>query len=359
MPKAAQYYPDENEFAEDKGVSLDIYQCSFCGLIQLSMKPVNYFKEVITAATLSGKSRQSRLQQIQKLVNAFGLKGKKVLDVGSGKGELLDVLIEAGLEATGIEASPSSVEIGRIAGRNIINGYIGDITTLNCGPYDAFVCLNYLEHLPKPGEIIRNIYNNTTSGAVGFVTVPNVEYLLRTKCFYEFVADHLSYFTSKTLTHAFEINGFDVLECSLINEENDIAVTVKKKAKLDISEQYSEVDALIRDMQNIIANYTNQNKKVAVWGAGHRTLALLALSRLHNIEYIVDSAKFKHGKYSPVMHSRIVSPEHLKENKVDLVIVMVPGLYPSEVFKTMKEMDIGVEVAALRDNKIEFIEYIN
>jgi 2-polyprenyl-3-methyl-5-hydroxy-6-metoxy-1,4-benzoquinol methylase len=356
MPKAAQYYPRTDEFTEDKGITLSVCQCSSCGLVQLNEKPVDYFKEVITVATLSEKARLSRLNQMKELVKKFSLQGKKVLEVGSGKGEMLDVLEEAGLTATGIEASLESVKIGQSAGRRMINGYIGDRQEISDGPFDAFVSLNYLEHLPEPGAIIRNIYRNTVADAVGFVTVPNLEYLLKTKCFYEFVADHLSYFTQKTLTHAFEGNGFDVLECYTINENNDIAIVVKKKKAVDISRQFSEVEALTKDLQKIVTNYRMENKKVAIWGAGHRTLALLALSKLNDIAYVIDSAKSKQGKFTPVSHVNIVSPERLKEERVDLVIVMVPGLYPGEVLKTLEIMDIGVDTAVLRDNKIEFMQ---
>ncbi len=355
MPKAAQYYPKEDEFADDKGIILDIYQCSNCGLVQLNIKPVEYFKEVITAASFSEKTRLSRLNQMKEFVDKFGLQGKKVIEIGSGKGDMLGILEEAGLTATGIEASPKSVEIGRSAGRKMINGYIGDTNKIKGGLFDAFVSLNYIEHLPEPGGIIKNIYNNTTANAVGFVTVPNLDYLLKTKCFYEFVADHLSYFTQKTLRFAFEANGFDVLECKMINEDNDIALIVKKKQMLDISEQYAEVEGVIKNLQKIISEYRAKNKKIAVWGAGHRTLALLALSDATDIEYIVDSAKFKQGKYAPVVHLNIVSPDKLKENKVDLVIVMVPGLYPGEVCKTLDAMNLDIEKAILRDNKIEFV----
>ena len=47
MPKAAQHFPNESEFKEDKGITLNVYQCSSCGLVQLNINPVNYFKEVI------------------------------------------------------------------------------------------------------------------------------------------------------------------------------------------------------------------------------------------------------------------------------------------------------------------------
>lgn len=355
VPKAAQYFPEASEFIEDAGITLTIQQCSMCGLVQHSMKPVEYFKEVITAATLSEKSRLSRLNQMKEFVERFGLRGKKVLDIGTGKGEMLDVLQEAGMIATGIEASEKSVEIGKSSGRKMVQGYIGEIDVIEGSPFDAFVSFNYLEHLPEPGRIIGNIYKNTTADSVGFITVPNLEYLLETKCFYEFVADHLSYFTKKTLAYALEKNGFEVLECYTINENNDIAAVVKKRKALDISGQFSEVEELVKNLQRIVADYESQNKKVAVWGAGHRTLALLALSKLKNIEYVIDSAKFKQGRFTPILHLNIVPPEYLKEKKVDLVIVMVPGLYPSEVLKTLKQMDVGAEVAVLRDNKIEKI----
>jgi len=356
MPRAAQYFPKESEFRRDKGIVLNIYQCSICGLVQLNVKPVDYFKEVITAASFSEKTRLSRLNQMKEFVVRFGLNGKNILEVGSGRGDMLDVLGEAGLRAIGIEASAESVKFGQSVGRKMIKGYLGDMNKIPGYPFEAFISLNYLEHLPNPSGIIRHIYNNITKNAVGFVTVPNLEYLLKTKCFYEFVADHLSYFTKKTLTFAFESNGFEVLECNTINEDNDIAAIVKKKESLNISGNFNEVEALIKDLQKIIADYKSKNKKVAVWGAGHRTLALLALSGLRDIAYIVDSAKFKQGRFTPVLHLKIVPPETLKEDRVDLAMVMVPGLYPGEVLKSLSNMNLDIDVAVLRDNKIEFIK---
>ncbi|KKU98164.1 MAG: C-methyltransferase, partial [Candidatus Wolfebacteria bacterium GW2011_GWE1_48_7] len=255
MPKAAQYYPEIDEFAEDTGITLAIKQCSHCGLVQHGMQPVDYFKEVITAASLSEKARLSRLGQMQELVERFGLAGKKVVDIGCGEGAMLDVLEEVGMQATGVEASGKSVERGAALGRTMVQRYIGDRGAIAGGPFDAFICLNYLEHLPDPGRIIENISGNLAANAVGFVTVPNLEYLLKTKCLYEFVPDHISYFTTRTLTHAFEANGFDVLECRIINEENDIAATVKKREALNLFGRRGPMHLLINELQRLVATY--------------------------------------------------------------------------------------------------------
>ena len=367
MPKAAQHFPDKNEFETDKGITLKIFQCIECSLVQLNINPVDYFREVITAASFSEKTRLVRLNQMKKFISQFQLQGKKILEVGSGKGDMLDILKEAGMTAVGIEASSKSVELGQSAGRKMITGYIGEVNKIEGSPFDAFVSFNYIEHMPNPGEIINLIYSNMTTEGVGYVTVPNLEYLLRTKCFYEFVADHLSYFTKETLKYAFESNNFEVLECYTINNDNDILAVVKKKKSkkienstkkkepIDISGHFKEVEDLMKNLNQIVDQYKKKNKKIAVWGAGHRTLALLALSKLNKIDYIVDSAKFKQEKFAPVLHLRILSPETLQKEKVDLVIVMVPGIYPDEVIKTLKKMNVASDIAKLKDNKIEFI----
>jgi SAM-dependent methyltransferase len=367
MPRAAQFFPTRSEFATDEGIVLDVFQCSTCGLVQLSVSPVDYYREVITAASLSPDTRRSRLAQMRAFGEAFGLAGKSVLEVGCATGGMLDILTEAGFRATGIEASVKSVETGRAAGRQMVHGYIGDIAQIPGQPFDAFVCLNYLEHLPDPAEILRNIHRNTTPEAVGFVTVPNLQFLLDSKCLYEFVADHLSYFDPRSLQHAFELTGFEVLKCELINEDNDIAATVRKRRPApsaaisvrepvqprDISSGLAEVDTLIGRLQKVVVDYTSRGKKVAVWGAGHRTLALLALAKLDTIEFVVDSAKFKQGRFTPVLHTDIVAPERLKETPVDLVMVMVPGLYPDEVVKTLGRMELDVDVLVHRGNDFE------
>ena len=63
MPKAAQYFPSKDEFADDKGIVLNIFQCSDCGLVQLNTNPVEYFKEVITATFFSEEIKKSRFNQ--------------------------------------------------------------------------------------------------------------------------------------------------------------------------------------------------------------------------------------------------------------------------------------------------------
>ena len=351
FPMAAQYYPDKAEFEKDQGITLKVYRCSCCDLLQLCCDPVSYYKEVITAASFSGEAKAARLKEISKFVDLFGLQGKKAIEVGSGRGGMVDIMTEAGLDAVGLEYSDESVEYAKSQNRNMIQGYLDDLDREYNEQYDAFISLNYIEHQPDTKSFIRSLVRITKPGAVGYVTAPNVSYLLETNTLYEFVSDHLIYFTEETMRRAFELNGFDVIESCIINNKNDISLIVKKREILDIS-GIDDVEQLAKSLKDFVDQNRSNGKKLAVWGAGHRTLALLSIARINEIAFIVDSADFKQGKYSPVMHSKIVSPDVLAESDVDIVIVMVPGLYPDEVVKTIRSYSRPFDIYKLQDNKL-------
>jgi 2-polyprenyl-3-methyl-5-hydroxy-6-metoxy-1,4-benzoquinol methylase len=365
IPKAAQFFPTKKEFKKDKGINLNIYQCSKCGMVQLNSKPVKYYKSVITAASFSRKTEKDRLDEIKNILTKFKLHKTKIIEIGCGRGAMLDVFKKARAHSFGLEWNSNSVAYGKNNDRNIIKGFIENIEKIPYGPFDMFVCYNFLEHLPNPNKAIKNIYENIKDNAIGIVTVPNLNYLLKTNCFYEFVPDHLLYFKKDHIKYLFKKNSFQILKCKLINNNNDIQIVVKKKIKkknfqiiknkfkrLNLLQGYAKVNNLINNLKSIVKKYKNKNKKIAIWGAGHRTLALLSLSNLHEIEYVVDSAKFKQGKFTPILHKKIVHPNFLKGNKVDLLIIMVPGIYPDEVVKYVLNMKLGIDIIKLKDNKI-------
>ena len=328
MPKAAQFFPTEQGFEEDCAINLVINQCSMCGLVQHNLPPVSYYKEVITAAGLSEATINFRRAEFKKLVDTYQLKGKSVLEIGCGQGLVLDILKEVGLAPIGLEA-------GKTKNSEIVSGYITEMN--NDTLFSSFVCLNYLEHLPKIDTVIKKIYSITTEDTIGYITVPNLNYLL-SNCLYEFVADHISYFTQDTLAFAFAKNGFAILENYLINNDNDIVLIVTKKIPLELD--YSSVEKIIDKLQKNISSFTKDGKKVAIWGAGHRTLALLALGNITGVSYIVDDCESKQNKLSPLTHIPIVSSRKLLEEPIDFLIVMVPGIYPKDVLKKVEDMKL-------------------
>jgi len=76
---------------------------------------------------------------------------------------------------------------------------------------------------------------------------------------------------------------------------------------------------------------------------------------MKDIAFIVDSAKFKQNKFSPINFTKIVSPHSLNNQNIDLLIVMLPGIYPDEVINNLLKEKVSYKLAKLINNKIKFI----
>lgn len=353
MPRAAQHLPRLEELAGERGAPLDLRQCSGCGLVQLGNAPVPYYREVIRSAAVSEEMRSFRCRQFREFVDHFGLTGQKFLEIGCGSGEYLGLLREAGVVACGLEYGDSGVDACRAAGLTVEQGFIEDSDCiLEQAPFAAFAILNFLEHLPHPGGLLAGLRRNLRPGAVGLVEVPNFDMILRKRLFSEFIGDHLFYFTQETLTATLQMNGFDVLECRATWHDYILSAQVTKREMLDIGHFQHDQRELTRQLDAFLARF--RAGRVAIWGAGHQALAVIALARLERrIRYVIDSAPFKQGRFTPATHLPIVAPQTLESDPVDAVIVMAAS-YSDEVARIIRrDYDRKLAVVILRDCGLE------
>lgn len=356
MPASAQDIPTSEELGNDTGIDLRLCQCGHCGLVQLDGSPVSYYKTVIRAGGISSTMRELRLKQYKSFYEDFGLQGKKIIEVGCGRGEFLRLWNDFNVRAVGIENGTDLVEQARRDGLEVYKAFAEDGNTeLPEAPFDAFVQFNFLEHQPHPNEMLQCIYNNTTENAVGMVTVPSLEYILKYCGYYELIRDHIAYYSKETLRFLFEKNGFEVLKCETINRDTH-SIIVRKRHKIDVSAWKENFDTLHKELDGMLDKYISKGGKVAVWGASHQGFTLLSSMDISaKISYIIDSAPFKQGKFAPASHIPIVSKERFHEEKVDAILIVAPG-YTDEISNIIKtELSSDVDIYTLRSNHLEKI----
>ena len=350
MPSVAQHLPAREELASDIKVTLKVCQCEGCGLVQLDNEPVPYFREVIRAAAFSPEMRGFRKEQFADWIARHGLAGRRILEAGCGRGEYLELL--SGVEAWGMEYGEESVSSCRKTGLQVIRDYPGEgAGALSDHAFDGFLILNWLEHLPDPGCALDRIGASLSPGGVGLVEVPNFDITLRNGRFTEFTRDHLFYFTTETLTTLLKLHGFEVLSCRKIWYDYILSVEVRKRPILSCAGFEASRRQLLTELERFIGR-----DKVAVWGAGHQALMVLAAAGLgKKICYVVDSAAFKQGKYTPATHLPIVSPERLRTAPPDAVIVLAAS-YCDEVAAAIRA-DFGdrFRLALLRGETLEIV----
>jgi len=354
LPRAVQYLPSKKESKKEKGINLKVYQCSGCGLVQLNSPAVPYYKEVIRAVGISPEMKKFRKKQFSDFIKKFSLKGKKIIEIGCGQGDYLSVLAGVGVKAFGIEYSSKNVRECLKKGLKVQKGFLEkENYKLKNAPFDAFLIFSFLEHLPNPNSVLRAIYNNLKEEGMGMVEVPNFDMILEKKLFSEFMTDHLFYFTKETLKTTLEFNGFEIIKCNEVWRDYIISAIVKKRKRLDLSDFNKHHKKIKKEIEKYISRF----KRVAIWGAGHQALTIMALINLgKKVKYVIDSAPFKQGRYTPITHLPIVSPDKLDLDRVDAIIVMT-GSYSDEVARDIrKDCDKDIKIAILRDFGLEEIK---
>ncbi|MEP6695736.1 MAG: methyltransferase domain-containing protein [Pseudonocardiales bacterium] len=92
------------------------------------------------------------LPDVRRVVGAdgpvTGEAGTAVVDVGSGRGEWLALLADAGVSASGVDANPAFVEEGRSRGLNLVHGdAVAHLQGLAPGSVDLITAFHVIEHL--------------------------------------------------------------------------------------------------------------------------------------------------------------------------------------------------------------------
>ena len=214
---------------------------------------------------------------------------------------------------------------------------------------------NFLEHQPDPNGMLQAIYRNLKNDGIGLITVPSFEYIMDHSSYYELIRDHIAYYTFDTLLPLLERNGFQAEECEVINRDT-LSVIVKKRSRMEAGNLLDCCVNLKKEMETYLKYLDAWGKRVAIWGASHQGFTLAATTKLgKKAGYIIDSAPFKQGKFSPASHLPIVAPEYFFEHPVEAIIITAPG-YTEEIALCIREkFGKEIEVRAMRSNHLELI----
>lgn len=417
MPKSAQEFPTREELATEKGMDLSLCQCRSCGLVQFDTEAVPYYKDVIRAGGGSSTMKALREEEYQKLLSFLAKKEEKrplILELGAGAGEFLAMW--SGVESEsdtssdvnsvtspdtasgtslsigakrsqklepyvlGIEHKKELVEKGQAAGLSLYQGFpeagfelknmegkhlqSGKTRPVE-GLLDAMVQFNFLEHQPNPGEMLSFAYEHLKMGGYFLLTVPSFQYILDHRSYYELLRDHIANYSEESLLSLVQDQGFSLVESRVINRDTIEFLLEKREKescttfrslgkKVDIKPILENEKAIQEDIQKHLKGLRKKGEKMAVWGASHQGLTLLSTTALQEeVAYIIDSAPFKQGKYSPASHLPIVDKSHFQKESVEEILIVAPG-YTEEIAGIIRrDLRPCPRILALRGEKIE------
>ena len=107
------------------------------------------------------------------------LNGRSVVDIGCGGGILAESMAAAGADVTGIDMAEGPLAVARLhqvesgAGVDYRQSTAEELATANAGQYDIVTCLEMLEHVPSPAQIIASVHTLLRPGGLAFFSTIN------------------------------------------------------------------------------------------------------------------------------------------------------------------------------------------
>ncbi len=339
--------------------------CEACGFISnTSFDPheQHYSAQYEETQGFSARFRTFAEGLCDRLINDYDIRGKRVLEIGCGKGEFLAQICAMGGNQ-GIGIDPAYVPERDPSGRVPSVSFIQDFYSERYAHLEADVvcCRHTLEHIGRTQRflrMIRDAIGERTQTLVVF-EVPDTLRILREGAFWDLYYEHCSYFTPGSLARLFRATGFDVDQLYLDFDDQYIIITAYPSGDpvslSPLEEQVSSLKHVIEGFAqtcgSAVVYWTDalnrageEGKRVVLWGSGSKAVAFLTTLNCGDaIGCVVDINPYKHGKFLPCTGHQIVSPESLTEYRPDQIIVMNP-IYCDEIRRDLSRLGLTAEL---------------
>jgi SAM-dependent methyltransferase len=349
---------------------IDLTFCDDCGFIfnqAFDPKLIEYSERYEETQGYSETFNAFHRALADKLIERYDLRGKRVIEIGCGKGEFLTLLSDLG-ENTGIGFDPTYVADRSRAAKSDRVTFVNDFYAERYAQLAAdFVCCKMtLEHIPAVEQFISLVRHATerNPGAVVFFQVPEVGLILDQLGFWDIYYEHCSYFTPASLRALFERCGFDVRDVWVDYGDQYLMIEAVRavqpaRTAADAGEvsalagkvaRFAEAVADVRaEWKARLGEWAGRGEKVVLWGSGSKAVSFLTtLGITRELQYVVDINPHRQGMFMPGTGHAIGSPDFLVEYKPDRVVVMNP-IYREEIATMLKVRGVEPMISTVVD----------
>jgi hypothetical protein len=341
-------------------------RCGFIGNLEFDPGLHEYSGRYEETQGFSPTFNEFHRRLAEDLIERYGIRGKKVIEIGCGKGEFLALLCELGGNR-GMGFDPAYVD-GRLPGSATARiDFVKDFYSEKYSDCvaDVVCCKMTLEHIHDVAAFVatvRRAIGDRASTAV-FFQVPDTTRILREIAFWDIYYEHCSYFTPCSLGFLFSRCGFEVMRqwTGYGGQYLMIEARPGRRAPAGTPGPPAGLDELAKDVERftaavrtrlatwrtLLANLHSQGRRAVLWGGGSKAVAFLTTLGIRDeVPYAVDINPYKQGTFLPGPGQEIVAPGFLAGYKPDLVILMNPN-YREEVSRALGELQVPAELMSI------------
>jgi len=230
------------------------------------------------------------------------LSGKRLIEVGCGKGGFLDKLVDLGFEITGMDPA---YEGNNPSIRKEVFSPASEITG------DGIILRHVLEHIQDPVEFLKLIRDANGGRGWIYIEVPCLDWIIQNHSWFDVFYEHVNYFRLSDFHRIFGtvIEGTRSFNGQYLSVLADLA-TLRDPVREEPLIQFPE--AFSKGIQETAEKLRNSDSdSVAIWGGASKgvVFAIQMMRQGLMVKTVIDINTAKQGKYLAVTGLRVKSPK--------------------------------------------------
>jgi SAM-dependent methyltransferase len=375
---------------------IELWGCSACGFVfNARFDPATQRFSALYEETQAFSPRFTRFAEslAAQLVERYGIRGRRVLEIGCGKGDFLATLCRLGPNR-GVGIDPAYVPERQPAASADVTFLRERYSAAHASIEADFICCRHtLEHIANPLDFMQSIraaVDHRPDVRV-FIEVPDATRILAEGAFWDVYYEHCAYFTPASLVRLMGAAGFIVEDLDLAFDDQYLLLTARPDEGAPAAPATpaalpgpargapspASVAALLDSFPRVAAGQIDHwrrwlaavrsssamrpasagrpasavqpaaTARVALWGSGSKGVAFLTTLGLdREIACVVDVNPHRQGRFMPGTGHPIVAPSHLIDNPPTHVVAMNPA-YREEIRASLRDLGVVAEVLAV------------
>ncbi len=330
--------------------------CGECFLVQLQefVAPAEIFSEYAYFSSYSTSWVEHARCYAQAMIDRFELgSASSVMEIASNDGYLLQHFAARAVPVLGIEPAANVAEAAIQKGVPTTVCFFGRATaeriTNERGRPDLLIGNNVLAHVPDLNDFVAGLKLLLAPHGVITMEFPHLWQLMAGNQFDTIYHEHFSYFSFVTVEKVFAFHGlslFDVeempthggsLRIYARHTENTalpFGERVEQLRQREIEDGFLSLDRYLgfdlqvqdtkRKLLSFLIDAKQRGKRIAGYGAPGKGNTLLNYCGIRTdfLDFTVDANPYKQGKYTPGTRIPILSPESIRSERPDYVLIL-------------------------------------
>jgi SAM-dependent methyltransferase len=354
-PLANSYIPPERMNGMEPFYPLRALVCGRCFLVQLEEfeTPEQIFSDYAYFSSYSTSWLEHSRRYAEQMIDRLGLDdSSQVVEIASNDGYLLQFFRDREIAVLGIEPAGNVAQVAIDKGISTVVEFFGEDVARSLARESAADLLlgnNVLAHVPNLNDFVAGMKILLKPGGVITMEFPHLMRLIEDNQWDTIYHEHFSYFSFLTVSSVFEAHGlrlFDVEQLPTHGgslriygahagdaEKPETAAARELRAR-EREAGYERLDTYLgygrrveqdkRQILRFLIELKEQGQRVVAYGAPAKGNTLLNYCGVRRdfVDYTCDLSPHKQGQFLPGSHIPIRSPESIREDRPDVVLIL-------------------------------------